>query len=51
VDSALLDPRSTWRDVSSYDAQARRVAAMFAGNFAAFAPDVAPEVRAAGLGA
>jgi phosphoenolpyruvate carboxykinase (ATP) len=48
VDRTVLDPRSTWRDGSSYDAQARRVAAMFAENFAAFVPDVAPEVAQAG---
>ncbi len=48
VPPALLDPRSTWRDASSYDAQARRVAAMFQENFATYVPDVAPEVAAAG---
>ena len=48
VPQALLDPRSTWREASSYDAQARRVAAMFHQNFATYVPDVAPEVAAAG---
>jgi phosphoenolpyruvate carboxykinase (ATP) len=48
VPDGLLDPRSTWRDPSAYDAQARKVAVMFRDNFAAFAPDVAPEVAAAG---
>ena len=48
VPASLLDPRSTWRDPSSYDAQARRVAAMFQDNFATYVPDVAPEVAAAG---
>ena len=48
VDSRLLDPRSTWPEGSAYDAQARRVAAMFAENFTPFLPDVAPEVAAAG---
>ena len=48
VPASLLDPRSTWRDPSSYDAQARRVAAMFHENFATYVPDVAPEVAAAG---
>jgi phosphoenolpyruvate carboxykinase (ATP) len=48
VPDRLLDPRSTWRDPSAYDAQARTVAAMFRDNFARFVPDVAPEVAAAG---
>ena len=48
VPESLLDPRSTWREPTSYDAQARRLASMFAENFAAFAPDVAPEVASAG---
>ena len=48
VPERLLDPRSTWRDGSAYDAQARKVAAMFRDNFATFLPDVAPEVAAAG---
>jgi len=48
VPAGLLDPRSTWREPASYDAQARRLASMFAENFAGFAPDVAPEVASAG---
>jgi phosphoenolpyruvate carboxykinase (ATP) len=48
VPDRLLDPRSTWRDPSAYDAQARTVAGMFRDNFARFVPDVAPEVAAAG---
>jgi len=48
VPESLLDPRSTWREPTSYDAQARRLASMFAENFAGFAPDVAPEVASAG---
>jgi phosphoenolpyruvate carboxykinase (ATP) len=48
VPTEMLDPRSTWQDASSYDAQARKVAAMFAENFTQFAADVAPEVAAAG---
>jgi phosphoenolpyruvate carboxykinase (ATP) len=48
VSDRLLDPRSTWRDPSAYDAQARTVAGMFRDNFARFLPDVAPEVAAAG---
>jgi phosphoenolpyruvate carboxykinase (ATP) len=35
VDSALLDPRSTWRDPAAYDAKARELAQMFRENFEA----------------
>jgi phosphoenolpyruvate carboxykinase (ATP) len=48
VPAELLDPRSTWRDPSAYDAQARTVAAMFRDNFARFAADVSLDVAAAG---
>ena len=48
VPDGMLDPRSTWRERASYDAQARRLASMFADNFASFASDVAPEVASAG---
>jgi phosphoenolpyruvate carboxykinase (ATP) len=48
VDKRLLDPRSTWRDPEAYDAQAAKLAQMFADNFAKFGDDVAPEVAAAG---
>jgi phosphoenolpyruvate carboxykinase (ATP) len=47
VDSALLDPRSTWRDPEAYDVEARELARMFRDNFARF-DDVAPGVAAAG---
>jgi phosphoenolpyruvate carboxykinase (ATP) len=46
VDTALLDPRSTWADPAAYDAQAKRLAAMFAENFARFEAD--EDVAAAG---
>jgi phosphoenolpyruvate carboxykinase (ATP) len=39
VDSALLDPRSTWKDPAAYDAQARTLANMFVENFARFDAD------------
>jgi phosphoenolpyruvate carboxykinase (ATP) len=48
VPPELLRPRDTWASKPSYDAQARRLAHMFARNFAAFADGVAPEIRAAG---
>ncbi len=48
VPEALLTPRVTWRDASAYDAQAAKLAGMFADNFAAFESSVDAEVRAAG---
>jgi len=48
VPAAVLDPRSTWADPAAYDAQARKLAAMFARNFEPFAAQVSAEVRAAG---
>jgi phosphoenolpyruvate carboxykinase (ATP) len=47
VDARLLDPRSTWNDPESYDAQARELARMFRENFARF-EDVSPAVAGAG---
>ena len=47
VDSALLDPRSTWADPDAYDAKAAELARMFRENFTRF-DDVAPGVAAAG---
>ena len=48
VPSEVLTPRNTWADQTAYDAQARKLAAMFIENFKSFADEVAPEVRAAG---
>ncbi len=47
VPSEVLDPGSTWEDSSAYDAQARKLAAMFDENFEQFANDVSEDVRAA----
>ncbi len=47
VDSALLDPRSTWADPGAYDAKAAELARMFRENFTRF-DDVAADVAAAG---
>ena len=43
-----LVPRSTWSDGEAYDAQARKLAAMFIENFKAFESEADDEVRAAG---
>nr|MBA2641493.1 phosphoenolpyruvate carboxykinase (ATP) [Actinomycetota bacterium] len=48
VDSALLDPRSTWADPAAYDAKAHELARMFRDNFTRFADDVGDAVAAAG---
>jgi phosphoenolpyruvate carboxykinase (ATP) len=47
VDSALLDPRSTWHDPAAYDAKAQVLAGMFQANFEKF-ENVDPAVAAAG---
>lgn len=36
IDSAILDPRSTWADKAGYDRQAARLVGMFAVNFEKF---------------
>ena len=46
IESPLLDPRATWTDGAAYDAQARKLAAMFVRNFARFEPHVGADVRA-----
>jgi phosphoenolpyruvate carboxykinase (ATP) len=48
VPEELLDPRSTWKDPAAYDAQAKRMAAMFRENFGRYADQVDDAVRAAG---
>jgi phosphoenolpyruvate carboxykinase (ATP) len=51
VDDALLDPRGTWADPAAYDAQARRLVAMFAENFAQYEDHVSDDVKAAAVSA
>ncbi len=50
VDSAILDPRSTWADGAAYDAQARKLVGMFIDNFAKFEDHVDGPVRDAAPG-
>jgi phosphoenolpyruvate carboxykinase (ATP) len=48
VESALLDPRSTWADPDAYDRRARELARMFRDNFEKYADDASAETMAAG---
>lgn len=48
VDSALLDPRSTWRRPEAYGEKAYELARMFRENFARFADTAGDDVAAAG---
>ncbi len=48
VPSDMLDPRATWADPAAYDAQAGRLAGMFAENFKSFEDRVPEDVKAAG---
>ena len=50
VPSGVLDPRATWADDAAYDAQAEKLARMFAENFRSYADGVPPSVAAAGPG-
>jgi phosphoenolpyruvate carboxykinase (ATP) len=46
VETRLLDPRAGWADGAAYDAQARRLLAMFAANFARFDAGAEDRTRA-----
>ncbi len=48
VPAEVLKPRSTWKDEAAYDAQAKKLAAMFTENFKTFEATAAADVRAAG---
>jgi phosphoenolpyruvate carboxykinase (ATP) len=47
VEAAILNPRQTWADKAGYDAQARKLAAMFRDNFRKFEAHVGQDVLAA----
>jgi phosphoenolpyruvate carboxykinase (ATP) len=46
VPSEVLDPRAAWADPNAYDAQAKKLAGMFAKNFAPFEAQASPEIMA-----
>ena len=48
VPAEVLKPRNTWSDGAAYDAQAKKLATMFAENFKTFGDGVTAAVRAAG---
>ena len=50
VAEVLLDPRRTWTDPTTYDAQAAKLVQMFADNFAQYVAFIDEDVRAASLG-
>jgi phosphoenolpyruvate carboxykinase (ATP) len=48
VPAEVLNPQRAWSNPSDYDAQVRKLAAMFVENFKKFSGDVAADVSAAG---
>jgi len=46
VPDNVLDPRQSWEDKAAYDAQARKLAAMFRENFKQFSSECSNDVRA-----
>ncbi len=49
VASDVLDPRAAWEDPAAYDAQARKLAGLFAKNFARFERAASPELLAVAI--
>ena len=50
VDTALMDPRTTWADPAAYDAQAAKLVGMFAKNFEKYTSFVDDDVKAVAIG-
>jgi phosphoenolpyruvate carboxykinase (ATP) len=48
VPDEILNPRNTWPNPEDYDAQAKKLAEMFANNFKQYAEQATPEILAAG---
>ena len=49
VEDTLLDPRRTWADPAAYDAQAKKLMAMFAANFEQYLAYIDADVRAVAI--
>jgi phosphoenolpyruvate carboxykinase (ATP) len=49
VPAEALDARAAWADAAAYDAQARKVAGLFATNFKRFESQASPEILAAAI--
>src|SRR5580692_7308448 len=48
VPSEILIPRNVWSDKAAYEAAAKKLASLFANNFAIYEEGVSAEVKAAG---
>ena len=48
VPEEVMTPRATWKDGAAYDAQAKKLAGMFAKNFEKFGAHVPDAIRRAG---